>query len=172
MRQVKGFTPCPPPGGLPPAGAPNMRVALAHVVGKVEISLRFGQPLHEHRLDRWRSLAVFAPGAICCTVRWFGIDCGGPLWQLLVLRAPERLDAAVRVEGVAPRAQVLLRVHGEDRMQRVLALIACVEQSGVDLCALPAAYWRRLAKHLQANRAPPSSVALRAVRSAPSGRSR
>lgn len=172
MRQVKAVKPRPTPQGLPPTGASNMRVALAHVEGKVEISLRFGQPLRERRLDRWRSLAVFTPGAICCTVRWFGIDCGGPLCQLLVLRAPKRLDTAIRLEGVAPRAQVLLRVQGEDRVQQVLGLIACVEQSGVDLCALPAAYWRRLAKRLQANRAAPSSIALRAVRSAPSGRSR
>lgn len=171
MRQVKAFRAASPAGSSSlPVGTSNMRLALAHVDGVVKINLRFGQPLNERRLDRWRSVATFAPGAICCTVRWFAADSGGASWELLVLRAPERGEAAVRVEGVAPGAQVLLHVRDQARVEQVLALLACVEDAGVAPCALPAAYWRRLAGHFQARDAALSSSAQLSPKAALPGR--
>lgn len=169
MRQVAGWSQRRGLRQQSTSAGPNMRVALAHVHGKVEIRLQFGRPLYEQRLDRWRSVAAFVPGAICCTVRWFGSECGGPSWQLHVLRAPEPRDIATRIEGVAPRAQVLLRSDGEVPVQQVLTLIDCVRRSGVDPCMLPAAYWRRIAKQSNSVRTAQLPVAGAAALSTPRG---
>jgi Protein of unknown function (DUF2840) len=173
MRKVKAFN-LQARGArlLQPSPTPNMRVAIAHVEGKVDIRLRFGRPLQEQRLDRWRSLSAFAPGAICCTVRWFGTDCGGPSWQLLVLRAPEHHDTASRIEGVAPRAQVLLRATGERDVQQVLAMIGCIDQSGVDPCILPAAYWRRVSTQIKRSSPAPTAATQASADVRPPRRSR
>ena len=86
-----------------------MRVSLAFVEHRVNVYLRFGQPVRENLLDRWRRVAVFAPGAVCCRVKWIGNDYGTALWQLMVLEAPMPFDGAQRIAGVAPGARILLR---------------------------------------------------------------
>lgn len=55
---------------------PLTRVSLAYVERRINLYLRFGQPLRELRLDRWRRCASFAPGAVFCRVRWESNDYG------------------------------------------------------------------------------------------------
>ena len=44
------------------APAPHLtRVVLAFVPERVNNRLRFGHPVHEMTLDRWRTIAQFAP---------------------------------------------------------------------------------------------------------------
>ena len=93
---------------LPPRPTP-MRVSLAFVEHRVNVYLRFGQPARKIVLDRWRRAALFAPGAVCCRIKWLGNDYGTALWQLMVLQAPMPFDDAQRVAGVAPGARILLR---------------------------------------------------------------
>jgi len=93
---------------LPPALV-SMRVSLAFVEHRVNVYLRFGRPTREIVLDRWRRVAVFMPGAVCCRVKWIGNDYGTALWQLMVLQAPTPLDGMQRVSGVVPGARILLR---------------------------------------------------------------
>lgn len=52
--------------------APSMRVSLAFVEHRVNVWLRFGQPVREIVLDRWRNVAVIAPRTVCCRVKWIG----------------------------------------------------------------------------------------------------
>lgn len=134
---------------LPPAAGP-MRVSLAVVAQRVNVYLRFGRPTREIALDRWRGVAVFLPGAICCRVKWLGNDFGTALWQLMVLQAPTPLDGMQRVSGVSPGARVLLRADGEPRVKTVLAAVDAIEAAGLDPCAVAPVYWRMVGNRLAA----------------------
>ncbi len=127
----------------------RMRVSLAFVEDRVNVWLRFGQPTVEIVLDRWRRVAMFVPGTVCCRVKWIGNVSGTALWQLLVLQAPTPFEDAQRVAGVLPGARILLRSDGEAQVEAVLAVIDAIEALGIDPCTVAASYWRMLG-HRQA----------------------
>lgn len=127
-----------------------MRVSLAFVERRVNIWLRFGRPVHETTLDRWRRVATFEPGAVCCRVKWIGNDYGTALWHLMVLQAPAPLDGMQRIGGVVPGACILLRAVGEDHVKAVLAVVDGIEQSGIDPCAVASSYWHTVGNRLAA----------------------
>lgn len=134
----------------PPQVPGSMRVSLAFVEHRVNVYLRFGQPVREIVLDRWRRVAVLAPGAVCCRIKWLGNDYGTALWQLMVLQAPMPLEDMQRVAGVAPGARILLRADGEDRVKAGLEVIDAIEQSGIDPRVAATTYWRTVGNRLAA----------------------
>lgn len=127
-----------------------MRVSLAYVEQRVNVWLRFGKPVRETALNRWRRVAVFEPGAVCCRVKWIANDYGTALWQLMVLQAPMPFDGAQRISGVAPGARILLRAEGELQVKAVLVAIDAIEQSGIDPCTVAVTYWRTIGNRLAA----------------------
>jgi hypothetical protein len=129
----------------------QMRVSLAFVEQRVNVWLRFGQPVREIVLDRWRRVAVFEPSAVCCRVKWLANDYGTALWQLMVLQAPIPFDGIQRVAGVVPGAHILLRANGEQQVKAVLAAIDIIEQMGIDPCAVSETYWRTVGNRLAAH---------------------
>lgn len=145
---------------LPPRPT-YMRVSLAYVEECVNVWLRFGQPVREIVLDRWRRAALFAPGAVCCRIKWLGNDYGTALWQLMVLQAPMPFDDAQRVAGVSPGARILMRADGELAVKTVLAAIDAIETDGIDPCAVATIYWRMLGNRLAARRPLPTYTAER-----------
>ena len=128
----------------------RMRVSLAFVEDRVNIWLRFGQPTVEIVLDRWRRVAMFVPGNVCCRVKWIGNVSGTALWQLLVMQAPAPFEDAQRVAGVLPGARLLLRSDGEAQVEAVLAVIDAIEALGIDPCTVAASYWRKVGHRLGA----------------------
>lgn len=138
-----------PHAALPPQPAP-MRVSLAFVEHRVNLWLRFGQPVCETVLDRWRRVATFAPNAVCCRVKWIGNDYGTALWQLLVLQAPMPFDGAQRIAGVVPGARILLRADGEQQVKAVLEKIDAIEALGIEPAAVAATYWHTVGNRLAA----------------------
>lgn len=149
-----------PQASLPPQPNP-MRVSLALVEHRVNLYLRFGQPVREVVLDRWRRAAMFAPGAVCCRIKWIGNDYGTALWQLMVLHAPMSFDDMQRVGGVSPGARVLLRADGEGRVRAVLAAIDAIEQAGIDPSTAAPIYWRMVGNRLAARQPLPAYTAER-----------
>ncbi len=127
-----------------------MQVSLAFVEQRVNVWLRFGRPVRETVLNRWRRVAVFEPGAACCRVKWIANDYGTALWQMMVLQAPMPFDGAQRVAGVVPGARILLRADGELQVKAVLAAIDNIEASGIDPCAVAVTYWRTVGNRLAA----------------------
>lgn len=150
----------------------QMRVSLAFVEQRVNVWLPFGQPVREIILDRWRRVAVFEPGAVCCRVKWLANDYGTALWQLMVLQAPAPFDGIQRIAGVVPGARILLRANGEQQVKVVLAAIDAIEQLGIDPCAVSDTYWRTVGNRLAAHQPVPeytperhtAHIARRAVR--------
>lgn len=143
-----------PQAVLPPRPVP-MRVSLAFVEHRVNVWLRFGQPVRETVLDRWRRVATFEPNAVCCRVKWIGNDYGTALWQLMVLQAPMPFDDAQRIAGVAPGARILLRADGEQQVKAVLEVIDAIEALGIEPAAVAATYWRTVGNRLAARQTLP-----------------
>ena len=128
----------------------RMRVSLAFVEDRVNVWVRFGEPTVEIVLDRWRRVAMFVPGTVCCRVKWIGNVSGTALWQLLVMQAPAPFEDAQRVAGVLPGARILLRSDGEAQVEAVLAVIDAIEALGIDPCTVAASYWRKVGHRLGA----------------------
>lgn len=127
-----------------------MQVSLAFVDQRVNVWLRFGRPVREIVLNRWRRVAVFDPGAVCCRVKWIANDYGTALWQLMVLQAPMLFDGAQRVAGVVPGARILLRADGELQVKAVLVVIDGIEALGIDPITVAVTYWRTVGNRLAA----------------------
>lgn len=133
----------------------HMRVSLAFVEHRVNLWLRFGRPVRETVVDRWRRVATFEPNAVCCRVKWIGNDYGTALWQLMVLEAPMPSDGAQRIAGVAPGASILLRADGEQQVKAVLDVIDAIEALGIDPAVVAVTYWRTVGNRLAARQPPP-----------------
>lgn len=129
---------------------PLTRVSLAFVVQRINLYLRFGHPVRELRLDRWRRCAVFLPAAMLCRVRWESNDYGTTRWQLMVLQACTPLDAVQRIAGIQPGARLLLCAEGELQVQSVLPQIDAIEALDIDPASTSPAYWRTLGNRLSA----------------------
>jgi Protein of unknown function (DUF2840) len=149
-----------PQAVLPPRPV-HMRVSLAFVEHRVNVWLRFGQPVRETALDRWRRVATFEPDAVCCRVKWIGNDYGTALWQLMVLQAPMPFDGAQRIGGVVPGARILLRADGEQQVKAVLEVIDAIEALGIKPAAVAVTYWRTLGNRLAARQPLPDYTAER-----------
>lgn len=130
---------------------PLTRVSLAFVERRINLYLRFGHPVRELRLDRWRRCAAFLPAALFCRVRWESNDYGTTRWQLMVLQTCTPLDAMQRIAGIKPGARLLLRAEGERQVQAVLQQIDAIEALGIDPAATSPAYWRTLGNRLAAH---------------------
>lgn len=140
----------PWPQAAQPQQPIHMRVLLAFVEHRVNVHLRFGKPVREINLDRWRRVAMLAPSTVCCRIKWIGNDYGTALWQLMVLQAPMPFDDMQRVAGVLPGARILLRADGEAQVKAVLEAIDDLEASGIDPCEAAATYWRTVGNRLAA----------------------
>lgn len=133
----------------------HMRVSLAFVEHRVNLWLRFGRPVRETMVDRWRRVATFEPNAVCCRVKWIGNDYGTALWQLMVLEAPMPFDGAQRIADVTPGACILLRADGEQQVKAVLDVIDAIEALGIDPAVVAVTYWRTVGNRLAARQPPP-----------------
>lgn len=131
-------------------GTPLTRVSLAFVEHRINLYLRFGHPVRELRLDRWRRCAIFTPAALFCRIRWESNDYGTTRWQLMVMQACTPLDAVQRLAGIQPGARLLMHAQGEQRVQSVLPQIDAIEMLGIDPAAVSPAYWRTLGNRLSA----------------------
>jgi len=151
----------PWPQAAQPQQPIHMRVSLAFVEDRVNVYLRYGEPVREIKLDRWRRVAVLAPAAVCCRIKWIGDDYGTALWQLMVLQASMPFDDMQRVAGVSPGARILLRADGESQVKAVLELIDGIETAGIEPCDAAATYWRTVGNRLAARQPLPAYTAER-----------
>ncbi len=146
---------------LPARKPVPMQVSLAFVEQRVNVWLRFGKPAREIVLNRWRRVAVFESGAVCCRVKWIANDYGTALWQLMVLQAPMPFDDAQRVAGVVPGARILLRADGELQVKAVLVVIDGIEALGIGHSTVAVTYWRTVGNRLAARQPLPEYTAER-----------
>lgn len=129
---------------------PLTRVSLAYVERRIDLYLRFGEPSRVIRIDHWRRVAVFLPGALFCRIRWQANDYGTIRWELMVMQACASLDSVQRIPGVLPGARLLLHADGEPAVRTVFAQLDAIEALGIAPADVSPAYWRTLGNRLAA----------------------
>lgn len=147
---------------LPPRPAPQSDrqiVALTHVEltwieNKIEHWLRFGRRAEEQILDRRRSISSFRPGNIFACVRWASNDYGTIVSRMDIVRAVEPGALFQTLPFVRPGGEILLRVNGWPKVERVLQLIDSIEALGIDAADAAPDYWRHLHNRLAADHEP------------------
>ena len=125
-------------------------VELYFLKGKIERWIRFGAPVGERTLDRRRRITSFAPGSIFAFVRWASNGYGTLVSRIDILRACDSGEAYSTVPGVKPGAEILLRTHGWDKVQRVLRAIDAVEALGYSPQDICPDHWRHIHSRLAA----------------------
>lgn len=73
-------------------------------------------------------------------IRWQANDFGTVLLRIDILRACGAGEPCAAIPGVHLGGEILLRLSGWNRVQRVLALIDAVEQSGVEAANVAPTY--------------------------------
>ncbi len=129
-------------------------VELYFVKGKIERWIRFGSPIYEHRLDRRRRIASFAPDSVFGFMRWASNDYGTLVSRIDILRACCAGEACSTIPGVKPGAEILLRSFGWDKVQRVLNAIDAVEALGFYPQEVCPDHWRHVHSRLAAGLTP------------------
>lgn len=147
----------PAPHILPPL--PNRTPPLTHVEltwieKKIEFWLRFGRAAEEQILDRRRSITSFLPGSIFGFVRWVSNDYGTVVSRMDIVRAVGAGERYQTLPFVRPGGEILLRVDGWPKVERVHQAIDAIEALGIDAADVAPEYWRHLHNRLAAGHAP------------------
>ena len=125
---------------------------------QIEHWIRFGRDVAEQIIDRRQRILSFAPGSIFGFVRWAGNDYGTVVSRIDILRAVAPGDAYSTVGSVRPGGEILLRISGWPKVERVLRAIDAVEQLGVDPADACPDHWRHIHNRLSAGDAPRPST--------------
>ena len=105
-------------------------VELLWLEKRIENRIRFGRAVEEKILDRRRRLLSFAPGSIFAFVRWTSNDFGTVISRIDILRAVAPGQRCSTVPYVKPGGEILLRLSGWPKVERVLQMIDAVEALG------------------------------------------
>ena len=120
------------------------RVDLLWIEKKIERWIRFGRPVEDQILDRRRRRLGFAPDSLFAFVRWASNDFGTVVSRIDILRAVLPSEPYQTVPGVDPGGDVLLRVSGWPKVQRVFEAIDTVDALGIDPADTAPDHWRHV----------------------------
>ncbi|MDF2116175.1 DUF2840 domain-containing protein [Roseiarcaceae bacterium H3SJ34-1] len=123
-------------------------VELTWIEKKIERWLRFGRRTEEKILDRRRSVSSFRPGSIFAFVRWASNDFGTIVSRMDIVRAVEPGAPYQTLPFVRPGGEILLRVDGWPKVERVLQAIDAVEALDIDPADAAPEHWRHLHNRL------------------------
>ncbi len=138
-----------------PDGAPLLtRVELTWLEGRIEHWIRFGRDCSETVLDRRRRILSFPPGCVFAFVRWASNDFGTIISRIDVVRAVAHGEAYQTLPFVRPGGDILLRVTGWPKVERVLKAIDAVEAMHVDPVDVAPDHWRHVHNRLLAGYEP------------------
>jgi hypothetical protein len=131
-------------------------VELTWVEKQIEHWIRFGHIAEEKILDRRRRVISFPPNSIFAFVRWASNDFGTVVSRIDILRAVAPGERCATVPYVRPGGDILLRVSGWPKVERVLQAIDAVEATGVDPADAAPDHWRHVHNRLTASEVPRS----------------
>ena len=136
------------------AGLNLTQVELTWDEGRIERWIRFGHPINDQILDRQRRLLFFAPGSVFAFVRWTGNEFGTVLSRVDILRALLPREASTSIGFMRPGGEILLRIAGWPKVQRVLEVIDAIEQHGFDPADICPDHWRHIHNRFAAGHEP------------------
>src|SRR5437016_13891400 len=120
------------------------QVELLWLESRIENRIRFGRVAEERILDRRRRVLSFAPGSVFAFVRWASNDFGTVVSRIDILRAVPPGQAFSTIGYVRPGGEILLRVSGWPKVERVLQAIDAVERAGIDPADACPDHWRHV----------------------------
>ena len=100
-------------------------VELLWLENRIENWIRFGRAAEEQILDQRRRILSFAPGQRCATVPY-----------------------------VRPGGELLLRLSGWPKVERVLQIVDAIEALGIDPADAAPDYWHHVHNRLSVNEVP------------------
>ena len=130
------------------------QVELLWLEKRIENRIRFGRVAQEQILDRSRRVLSFAPGSIFAFVRWAANDFGTVVSRIDILRAVAPGERCATVPYVRPGGDILLRLSGWPKVERVLQLIDAVEALGINAADAAPDYWQHIHNRLSVGEAP------------------
>ncbi|MGD9921605.1 MAG: DUF2840 domain-containing protein, partial [Pseudorhodoplanes sp.] len=101
-----------------------------------------------------RRVLIFTPGCIFCFVRWAANDYGTILSRADIVRAVSPGDRYQTLPFVRPGGEILLRMDGWPKVERVLQVIDTVEALGINPADAAPDYWRHVHNRLSVNENP------------------
>ena len=123
-------------------------VELTWLEGRIEHWIRFGHDSGETILDRRRRILRFAPDCIFAFVRWASNDFGTVVSRIDIVRAINRGEPYQTLPFVRPGGEILLRISGWPKVERVLQTIDAVEMLGIDAADAAPDHWRHVHNRL------------------------
>ncbi|MEH2561584.1 DUF2840 domain-containing protein [Bradyrhizobium sp. AZCC 2289] len=129
-------------------------VELLWLEKRIENRVRFGRTVAEQTIDRHRRILSFAPGSIFAFVRWTSNDFGTVISRVDILRAATPGQRYSTVPWVKPGGDILLRLTGWPKVERVLQLIDAVEALDIHPADVAPEYWHHVHNRLSVNETP------------------
>jgi len=123
-------------------------VELTWVEKKIEYWIRFGRETREQILDRRRRVLSFTPGSIFAFVRWASNDFGTVMSRLDIVRTVAPGDPHQTLPFVRPGGDILLKVEGWPKVERVLQSIDAIDALGLDPIDISPDHWRHVHNRL------------------------
>jgi hypothetical protein len=130
------------------------QVELVWIEKQIEHWIRFGREVREQVVDRRRRILFFPPGGIFALVRWAANEHGTVLSRLDILRAVAPGEACQTIPTVTPGGDILLRVDGWPKVERVLQHIDAIEAIGICPAEVSSDHWRHVHNRLAAGETP------------------
>ena len=138
--------------GLPPEDL--TQVELVWIEKQIEHWIRFGREVREQVIDRRRRILFFPPGAVFALVRWAANEHGTVLSRLDILRAVGPGEPCQTIPTVTPGGDILLRVDGWPKVERMLQHIDAIEAASIDPVDVAPDHWRHVHNRLAAGETP------------------
>ncbi len=136
------------------ADVPFTFVELTFHKQRIENRIRFGQPAGQQILDRHRRVVRFMPRSVFCFVRWAANDYGTILSRADIVRAVCPGERYQTLPFVRPGGEILLRMDGWPKVERVLQVIDAVEALGIDAADAAPDYWQHVHNRISVNETP------------------
>lgn len=121
---------------------------------RIEHWIRFGREVHEQFLDRRRRVVGFAPNSLFAFIRWASNDYGTIISRIDIVRAIERGEPYQTLPFVRPGGDILLKIEGWPKVERVLQIIDAIEALGIDPADVSPDHWRHVHNRLAAAHEP------------------
>jgi hypothetical protein len=131
-------------------------VELLWLEKRIENWIRFGRHAEEQVLDKQRRILSFAPGHLFALVRWVSNDFGTVISRIDVIRTVAPGQRCATVPYVRPGGEILLRLAGWPKVERVLQIADTIEALGIDPADAAPDYWHHVHNRMSVNEVPRS----------------